>query len=81
MNNDDEFELDFTRKIKSLSTSDLEKIISDAIGNSVDEEYEVKIKGINYNPELNSDFHDASEITFSISKKFDMSQFGSANKT
>jgi hypothetical protein len=79
MNNDDEFV--FTRKIKSLSTSDLEKIISDAIGNSVDEKYEVAIKEINYNPELNSNLLDASEITFSINKKIDMSSLGSANKT
>lgn len=79
MNNDDEFDL--SRKIKSLSTSDLEKIISDAISKSVDEEYEVKIQGINYNPELNSDLKDSSEITFSISKKIDTSWIGSVNKT
>lgn len=79
MSIDDEFEL--SRKLKSISASDLEKIIAAAVGKSLGEDYKVHIRAINYNSEPSSDLTDASEITLTIKQEMDTSGLGDSQET
>ncbi|MDD4963110.1 MAG: hypothetical protein PHI11_04220 [Gallionella sp.] len=62
----DEF---FERKLKSLSTREIEEIIARALGEAVDATYQVEIKTINFEPVQDAFSSDSTELKILIRKK------------
>lgn len=61
----------FARKLKSLSISEIEDIIAKALSGSVDTDYKVEIKNIDFEPLKYTLLDDATEIRLIVRKKRD----------
>jgi len=71
----DDWDEIFERKLKSLSTKQIESIIADALGKAVGADYQAELKAINFEPFQNNFSSDATEISLVIRKKQEKSPF------
>lgn len=76
-NNTDSSDSDkiFRRALKTLNANEIESIISKALGEAVQCDYEADLKEINFNPSEGSFLHDETTMTIHIRKKEEPSIF------
>ncbi len=59
------------RPIKKLSPEQLEELLATTISNATNEEYEIEIQALDYNPSNSTSLNDTTEIKIRITKKWE----------
>lgn len=67
---DEDFKKWHERPIKKLSSEQLEELIASTISNATNEEYEVEVQALDFNPTENTLSNDATEMKIRITKKW-----------